>query len=69
MLLNNRAGIWRHRHQDHIQLDVPAEVRYWTGVWGLSDQELRDAVAAVGSIAANVASYLGQPLRGEDLTF
>lgn len=40
---------------------------YWAGKWGLTDQELRDAVAAAGQKAADVASHLGKPLGGDNL--
>jgi hypothetical protein len=68
MSLNERPGPWRPQHRSRIDLSVPSDVLYWTGLWGLTDQQLRDAVAAVGPIAADVAAYLGQPLRGEDLS-
>jgi hypothetical protein len=53
--------------RDRIRLEVPRDTIYWAGLWGLTDQELRDAVAAVGPMAADVAAYLGQPVKGEDL--
>ena len=68
MPLNDRPGPWRPQHRERIDLSVPRDVRYWTGVWGLTDQELRDAVAAVGPVAADVAAHLGKPLRSEDLS-
>ena len=40
---------------------------YWAGTWGLADQELRDAVAAVGANAGDVADYLGQTVDGKYL--
>jgi hypothetical protein len=50
--------------QRHAQIDIsnPRDVLYWTGLWGLADQELCDAVAAVGSVPADVAAHIGQPL-------
>lgn len=65
--MKDRPGKWRLQRQNRIHLDAPRDVLYWTGLWGLTDQELRDAVAAVGPIAADVAAYLGRPLEGEDL--
>jgi len=56
------------RRRDRIRLDAPRDVMHWTGLWGLTDQELRDAVAAVGPMAADVAAYLEQPLEGEDVS-
>lgn len=38
------------------------EVRYWTGKWGVTEQQLRDAVARVGVMAADVARALGKSL-------
>jgi hypothetical protein len=35
---------------------------YWAGLWGLTDQELRDAVGAAGPVPADVAVHIGQPL-------
>jgi hypothetical protein len=61
------ARIPRLQRSHPIRLDVPRDVMYWAGTWGLTDQELRDAVAAVGPIPTDVAAYLGQPLEGEYL--
>jgi hypothetical protein len=64
--LNNHQRIIRLQRRDSIRFDVPGDILYWTGLWGLTDRELRDAVAAVGPIAADVAAYLGQPLEGDN---
>jgi hypothetical protein len=40
-------------HQEH-------EVRYWTKKWGITAEQLRDAVGEVGSMASEVAKYLGK---------
>jgi hypothetical protein len=53
--------------RDNIRLDVKRDVLYWAGTWGLTDQELRDAVAAVGPNAGDVADYLGQTIDGKNL--
>ncbi|HEY2752147.1 DUF3606 domain-containing protein [Phenylobacterium sp.] len=53
--------------RDTIRLDVKRDVLYWAGTWGLTDQELRDAVAAVGPNAGDVADYLGQAINGKNL--
>ena len=50
------------RRQGIICIDDPRDVMYWTGIWGLTDQELRDAVAAVGLMAPDVAAHVGQPV-------
>ncbi len=52
------------QRRDRIHLDDPRDVFFWTALWGLTDQELRDAVMAVGPVPADVAAHLGQPLEG-----
>jgi hypothetical protein len=52
------------RIQRAINIDNARDVLFWTGLWGLTDQELYDAVAAVGPSPEEVAEYLGQPLGG-----
>lgn len=54
------------RLRDRIDLSSPRDVFHWTATWGMSDQELRDAVAAAGSKVIDVAAYLGQPVEGEE---
>jgi Protein of unknown function (DUF3606). len=46
--------------RDRINLNEDYEVRYWTGALGVSEQELRDAVQAVGSTAEAVRRHLGK---------
>jgi hypothetical protein len=41
-------------HEDH-------EVRYWTEKWGVTRQQLADAVKKAGVKAADVAKHLGKP--------
>ena len=43
-----------------IALGEENEVRYWTSKWGISRDELADAVKAVGNSAAAVARHLGR---------
>ncbi|WP_322514202.1 DUF3606 domain-containing protein [Rhodopseudomonas palustris] len=38
------------------------EVKYWTQKFGVSADQLRRAVKAVGPMARDVARYLGKPL-------
>ncbi len=47
---------------DDIRIDVndPNEVRYWTGKFGVSAEELKTAVAAVGVMVKNVKVHLGK---------
>ena len=65
--MNDRPGIRRLRRHDNIRLEAPRDVMYWAGIWGLTYQELRDAVAAAGPQPVDVAAWLGQPLEGENL--
>ena len=46
--------------RDRINLNEDYEVRYWTEALGVSEQELRDAVQAVGSTADAVRRHLGK---------
>lgn len=42
---------------DHINLDDPAEVKYRRKEFGCTEQQLRQAIAAVGGSAAKVRQY------------
>lgn len=46
--------------RDRINLDEDYEVLYWTKALGVSAEELRQAVAAVGSTATAVRRHLGK---------
>lgn len=52
----------KRRPQDasKISLTETWEVHYWTGHFGVTEQQLRGAVAAVGHSAAAVRKYLGK---------
>ncbi len=43
-----------------IALDDDFELRYWTAALGVTQQELRSAVQAVGKRAADVRQFLGR---------
>lgn len=43
-----------------INVNQPHEIRYWTTRLGVSEIDLRKAVAAVGSSAEQVAEHLGK---------
>ena len=45
--------------RSRISLDEDWEVNWWTNSLGVSEQELREAVAAVGSSANAVREHLG----------
>jgi hypothetical protein len=64
---DGRPPLWSAEKRVNIRLDSPREVLYWTGLWGLTDQELRDAVAAAGTRATDVAAYLQKPIKGARL--
>lgn len=44
--------------RERISLSQDHEVAYWTKALGVSEQELRDAVSAVGNMAADVRARL-----------
>ncbi|MBN8727705.1 MAG: DUF3606 domain-containing protein [Xanthomonadales bacterium] len=48
--------------QDRLRVNVNEdhEVRYWTGKWGVTEQQLRDAVKRVGPMAKDVERALGK---------
>lgn len=46
--------------RDRINLSEPYEVEYWTKTLGVSAEELRAAVSAVGSTANAVRQHLGK---------
>ena len=52
--------------QDRARINVNEahEVRYWTGRLGVSEADLRKAVAEVGVSALKVAEHLGKPTGG-----
>lgn len=54
--LNNRGGQDRLR----IKLHEEHEVRYWMQELRVSREQLEQAVAAVGVMAANVRKHLGK---------
>lgn len=43
-----------------IDVDDPSEVRNWCSALGCSEEELNDAVEAVGTSAKAVKKYLGK---------
>lgn len=51
--------------QDRARINVNEvhEVRYWTEALGVSEEKLREAVAAVGVSADAVRQYLGKPQK------
>ena len=56
MALAKFAKSWEVR----INLDERYEILHWSRRLGCSEQQLRDAVRAVGPIAANVRRHLGR---------
>jgi hypothetical protein len=47
------------RDRERINLNERYEVDYWTGELGVTEEVLREAVAAVGVSVARVREYLG----------
>ena len=47
---------------DHSRINTtePWEIKYWTERFGISEQELKDAVFTVGSSSDDVKRYLGK---------
>jgi hypothetical protein len=45
-----------------VNIHEPWEMDYWTKKWNVTVQQLRAAVAAVGTSAASVARHLGKAL-------
>ncbi|MCG8422210.1 MAG: DUF3606 domain-containing protein [Proteobacteria bacterium] len=46
-----------------VNVNQPHEVRYWCDKWGITERQLRDAVAAVGVYVDEIVKYL----RGKKL--
>lgn len=45
--------------RSRISLDQPQDVRYWTRALGVSERELRNAIAAAGTTSATrIREYL-----------
>jgi hypothetical protein len=57
--LSNRGAQDRAR----INLNEAHEVKYWTQKWSVTAEELKRAVARVGTSAAAVAKQLGKPIE------
>ena len=51
--------------QDRARINVNEdhEIRYWTNALGVSEEKLRQAVAAVGVSADAVRQHLGKPQK------
>lgn len=48
------------RDAQRVNVHEDYEVRYWTKKWGVSEQQLRDAVKRAGVMADDVARALGK---------
>lgn len=48
------------RFTQHIDIHCPDDRAYWAGQFGVSGDELRDAVKMVGSRVTTVAAHLGR---------
>lgn len=54
--LKNRGAQDRAR----INVNETHEIQYWTHALGVTEQQLRDAVRAVGVMAVDVRKHLGK---------
>jgi hypothetical protein len=59
--MSDNLNMRRPQDSSRIAMNEPYEVRWWTHHFGVSQQELQNAVNAVGHSAANVARHLGKP--------
>jgi len=50
----------RPHDTSRISLEDDGDVRFWTRKWGITEDELADAVHSVGSVSAAVARHLGR---------
>jgi len=48
------------RDAERVNVNEDYEVRYWCMKWGVSEQQLRDAVKRVGVMSKDVAKALGK---------
>jgi len=58
--MSDDTALRRPQDASRIALDEDYEVRYWTNKWGITREELVDAVGKVGHSAAAVARHLGR---------
>jgi hypothetical protein len=58
--MSDDPTVRRPRDASRIAIEEEHEVRYWTTKWGITRQELTEAVARVGHSAAAVARHLGR---------
>jgi len=58
--MSDDTSIRRPQDASRISLEEDYEVRYWTDKWGITRDELADAVQRVGHSAAAVARHLGR---------
>ncbi len=52
--------VLKPRFAQHIDIHCPDDRAYWAGQFGVSGEELRDAVKMVGSRVSTVAAHLGR---------
>jgi len=58
--MSDDPAVRRPQDSSRIALEEEHEVRYWTSKWGITREELAEAVARVGRGAAAVARHLGR---------
>lgn len=60
--MSDDLNIRRPADAEKVNVHEDWEVRYWTTRFGVTEDQLRAAVAAVGTSAAAVARHLGKTL-------
>ena len=58
MHAQRRATLRLYSEKTRIDLNQPYQVAYWKQRFGVSDQELEDAVQAVGTLVKRIEAYL-----------
>ncbi|TGD99266.1 DUF3606 domain-containing protein [Methylobacterium nonmethylotrophicum] len=58
--MSETQDILKPRFAQHIDIHCPDDRAYWAGQFGVTGEELRDAVKIVGSRVSTVAAHLGR---------
>ncbi|KMO31092.1 hypothetical protein VQ02_26995 [Methylobacterium variabile] len=57
--MSQAQDVLKPRFAQHIDIHCPDDRAYWAGQFGISGEELREAVKMVGSRVSTVAAHLG----------
>lgn len=56
---------WSRKQEHHIDVSQQRDIKYWTEVFGVTEEELKEAVRAVGTHVGAVRSHIEKrPDRG-----